>query len=171
MVLATDFKFPCLNYYMCGGGCQLLSGKERLLKNSNDYDSVFKTMKLKTKRLFIPVINNIFGRDYAFNENIEILSSECAYIRTASDGTSLEPHLLESDYRIKLSRATYLLECQSYDDDTIQIRITEYAFLSAIDEAQYGPGWAHVEMPHIAIIYIKCGKILPDETIIRFDFP
>ena len=140
------------------------------MKRSNDYDNVFKTMKLKTKRLFIPVINNIFERNYSFDENITVLSSESAYVDESSDGI-MEPHQLESDYRIRIRQATYLLECQSYDDDTIQIRITEYAFLSSIDEAEYGPGWAHIRMPHIAIIYIKCGEGLPDTTRIRLDFP
>lgn len=87
------------------------------MKRSNDYDSVFKTMKLKTKRLFIPVINNIFGRNYDYNEEVTILSSECADLRESTDGTSLESHLKESDYRIRIEQSTYLLECQSYDDD------------------------------------------------------
>ena len=58
-----------------------------------------------------------------------------------------------------------------YDDVTIQIRITEYAFISAIDEADYGRGWANVKMPHIAIIYVKCGNDMPDKTVITFEFP
>ncbi len=33
-------------------------------KTSQDYDNVFKTMKSKHKRLFISVINNIFGTGY-----------------------------------------------------------------------------------------------------------
>ncbi len=147
------------------------AGKESYLKRSNDYDNVFKTMKLKTKRLFIPVINNIFDRNYSFDESITVLSSESAYVDESPDGKITEPHQLESDYRIRIGQATYLLECQSYDDNTIQIRITEYAFLSSIDEAEYGPGWAHIKMPHIAIIYIKCREGLPDTTDIRLDFP
>lgn len=31
-------------------------------KKTPDYDKVFKTMKFKHKKLFIPVINNIFGK-------------------------------------------------------------------------------------------------------------
>ncbi len=45
-------------------------------KKTPDYDNVFKTMKSKHKRLFIPVINNMFGKNYSMNEKVEILSSE-----------------------------------------------------------------------------------------------
>ena len=83
------------------------------MKKSNDYDNVFKTMKLKTKRLFIPVINNIFDRNYSFDESITVLSSESAYVDESPDGKITEPHQLESDYRIRIGQATYLLECQS----------------------------------------------------------
>lgn len=33
-------------------------------KKTPDYDNVFKTMKSKHKRLFISVINDIFGKEY-----------------------------------------------------------------------------------------------------------
>ena len=45
-------------------------------KKTPDYDNVFKTMKSKHKRLIIPVINNMFGKNYSMNEKVEILSSE-----------------------------------------------------------------------------------------------
>ena len=33
-------------------------------KKTPDYDNVFKTMKMKHKRLFVSVINDVFGRNY-----------------------------------------------------------------------------------------------------------
>lgn len=39
-------------------------------KKTPDYDSVFKTMKIKHKRLFISVINNTFGKNYPMDANI-----------------------------------------------------------------------------------------------------
>jgi len=32
-------------------------------KKTHDYDNVFKTMKIKHMRLFISVINDVFGKD------------------------------------------------------------------------------------------------------------
>lgn len=45
-------------------------------KKTRDYDNVFKTMKSKHKRLFIPVINDTFGKDYPINTDVTILPSE-----------------------------------------------------------------------------------------------
>lgn len=41
-------------------------------KNTPDYDNVFKTMKIKHKRLFISVINDIFGKDYPLDTKVEV---------------------------------------------------------------------------------------------------
>ncbi len=57
--------------------------QKKMPKKTSDYDNVFKTMKSKHKRLFISVINDIFGNEI------------------------------------------YLLECQSYDDGSMAIRIAE----------------------------------------------
>ena len=38
------------------------------MKRTPDYDNVFKTMKVKHKRLFISVINDVFKKNYSMNE-------------------------------------------------------------------------------------------------------
>ena len=48
----------------------------RMQKKTPDYDNVFKTMKMKHKRLFVSVINDIFGRNYPKDVKVEILPSE-----------------------------------------------------------------------------------------------
>ncbi len=45
-------------------------------KKTPDYDNVFKTMKSKHKRLFISVINDIFGKEYPLDTKVEVLPSE-----------------------------------------------------------------------------------------------
>jgi hypothetical protein len=45
-------------------------------KKNRDYDSVFKTMKLRHKRLFISVINETFGEDYPMDAEIDALPAE-----------------------------------------------------------------------------------------------
>ena len=46
------------------------------MKKTHDYDNVFKTMKMKHKRLFISVINDIFNRSYPTDVKMEVLPSE-----------------------------------------------------------------------------------------------
>ena len=45
-------------------------------KKTPDYDNVFKTMKMKHKRLFVSVINDVFGKDYPLNVKVDVLPSE-----------------------------------------------------------------------------------------------
>ena len=45
-------------------------------KQTHDYDNVFKTMKSKHKRLFVAVINDIFGTCYPMEVRVDVLPSE-----------------------------------------------------------------------------------------------
>ena len=46
------------------------------MKKTPDYDNVFKTMKMKHKRLFISVINDVFKKNYPVDIKVEVLPSE-----------------------------------------------------------------------------------------------
>ena len=41
-------------------------------KKTPDYDNVFKTMKSKHKRLFISVINDVFGKEYSLDTKVDV---------------------------------------------------------------------------------------------------
>lgn len=45
-------------------------------KKTHDYDNVFKTMKSKHKRLFVSVVNDIFGKNYPMDVKVNVLPSE-----------------------------------------------------------------------------------------------
>jgi hypothetical protein len=47
---------------------------------------------------------------------------------------------------MRIGKEIYLLECQSYDDDSMAIRLAEYAFISAGKVAAWGNGYANNEM-------------------------
>lgn len=88
-------------------------------------------MKIKHKRLFVSVINDIFGKEYPLDVEVDVLPSE-GYLtenETANGSKQIEEHI--SDFLIKIGSEVYLLECQSYDDDSMAIRIAEYAFIVA----------------------------------------
>lgn len=96
-------------------------------KNTPDYDNVFKTMKSKHKRLFISVINDIFGKEYPMDAKVEVLPSE-GYLtedETADGSSDIKEQI--SDFLMKIGNEVYLLECQSYDDGSMAVRIAEYA--------------------------------------------
>ena len=141
------------------------------MKHTRDYDNVFKTMKHRHKRLFISVINETFGKDYPLDSEIEVLPSE-GYL-TEEETQTGEKNIEEqiSDFLIKIGNDVFLLECQSYDDDSMAIRIAEYAFITARKFSKWSIGEAIIPMPHFSVIYVKRGNRTPEQTDIRFTFP
>ncbi|MCI8542334.1 MAG: hypothetical protein HFH95_03300 [Lachnospiraceae bacterium] len=140
-------------------------------KKAHDYDNVFKTMKSKHKRLFISVINDTFGRNYPVDADVTVLPSE-GYLtesETADGSKEIEEQI--SDFLLKIGQEVYLLECQSYNDDSIAIRIAEYAFIAARQSAVWDIGHATIPMPRFSIIYIRKTDKTPKATTITFTFP
>ena len=140
-------------------------------KKTPDYDNVFKTMKSKHKRLFISVINDTFGKEYPLDTAVSVLPSE-GYLtesETADGSKDIEEQI--SDFLLQIGNETYLLECQSYNDDSMAIRIAEYAFITARQSAVWDIGHATIQMPEFVIIYIKRTDKTPEKTTITFTFP
>ena len=140
-------------------------------KKTPDYDNVFKTMKSKHKRLFISVINDVFGKEYPLDTKVEVLPSE-GYLtesETADGSKEIEEQI--SDFLIKIGSEVYLLECQSYDDGSMAIRIAEYAFIVARQIATWDIGHATIPMPRFSVIYVKRTERTPKTTKITFTFP
>lgn len=124
-------------------------------KKTPDYDNVFKTMKSKHKRLFISVINDTFGKNYPMDTKIETLPSEGYLTESETPDGSKDIEEQISDFVIKIGSEIYLLECQSYDDGSMAIRIAEYAFIVARQFATWDIGHATIPMPRFSIIYVK----------------
>lgn len=140
-------------------------------KKTPDYDNVFKTMKSKHKRLFISVINDVFGKEYPLDTKVEVLPLE-GYLtesETADGSKEIEEQI--SDFLIKIGSEVYLLECQSYDDGSMAIRIAEYVFIVARQFATWDIGHATIPMPRFSVIYVKRTERTPKTPKITFTFP
>ncbi len=140
-------------------------------KKTHDYDNVFKTMKSKHKRLFVSVINDIFGKNYPMDIKVDALPSEGYLTESETPDGSRKIEEQISDFLIKIENEVYLLECQSYDDGSMAIRIAEYAFIVARQFAVWDIGHATIPMPRFSVIYVKRTDKTPDTTTITFTFP
>ena len=140
-------------------------------KRTSDYDDVFKTMKMKHKRLFVSVINDVFSRNYPTDINVEVLPSEGYLTENETTDGSKEIEGQISDFLIRIGGEIYLLEAQSYDDGSMAIRIAEYAFIVARQFATWDIGHAIIPMPRFSVIYIKRTNRTPEKTEITFSFP
>lgn len=63
------------------------------------------------------------------------------------------------------------MECQSYDDGSMAIKIAEYAFIAARQSAAWDIGHATIPIPSFSVIYIKRTDRTPKTTTITFTFP
>ncbi len=102
---------------------------------------------------------------------VDVLPSE-GYLtenETADGSKELEEQI--SDFLIKIRDEVDLLECQSYDDGSMSIRIAEYAFIVARQSAVWNIGKATIPMPRFTVIYVKRTEKTPKETAITFTFP
>ena len=126
-------------------------------KNNRDYDDIFKTLKHSHKRLFVSLINDTFKKDYPLNEIPTVLPTD-SYIENPNTDKIEER---DSDLLLCICGDTYLIECQSYEDGTMAIRIAEYAFLSARNNATWDNGRVILNIPAYVVVYVKSNNNTP----------
>ncbi len=102
---------------------------------------------------------------------MDVLPSEGYLTESESPDGNREIEEQISDFLMKIGSENYLLECQSYDDGSMAIRIAEYAFLVARQFAIWDIGHAMIPMPRFSIIYVKKTDKTPKSTTITFTFP
>lgn len=136
-------------------------------KNNRDYDDIFKTLKHSHKRLFVSLINDTFKKDYPLNAIPTVLPTD-SYIENPNTDKIEER---DSDLLLCICGDTYLIECQSYEDGTMAIRIAEYAFLSARNNATWDNGRVILNIPAYVVVYVKSNNNTPMYTEITFNFP
>jgi len=141
-----------------------------MAKNDNVYDNTFQTVRYFHPRLFIPYINRHFGKDYPMDAEIKMMTRDGRLIERRADG-NIAITAREADMIMIIRGDVYLIECQSYNDE-MEIRIAEYAFMSASKMAKHSEdGTLTIEMPRYSIVYVRPNSATPKETRIRFIFP
>lgn len=140
------------------------------MKKTHDYDNTFKTMKQDHKRLFIAVINECFHKNYPMDCSIEVLPADLFFMEPDKENAA-EITERDSDLILRIGNDYYILECQTYDDDSMAIRIAEYTFLTARNYALWDKGRAILDMPHFTVIYVKATGETPKFTTITYRFP
>ena len=121
--------------------------------------------------VYYSAINNAFGENYPLDTEVDELPSEGILFDDSTPTGETDIEERTSDLFIRIKNDVFLLECQSYDDDSMAIRIAEYAFISARQMAEWGIGYAIIPMPHFAVIYLKKTSRTPNKTTITFTAP
>ena len=135
------------------------------------YDDAFRTMMNDCVRLLIPVINEVFGKNYSGNERIIFRPNE--HFINQQDGKE-QKRITDSSFSIisdDNSEEKFILECQSTDDDTLLIRIFEYITQEALDSGTITKYQLTVTVPHAAVLFLRSKKSTPNSMNIVINTP
>ena len=120
--------------------------------NNTIFDDVFRTMIEKMPYLAVPLINEVFHTSYPENVPIVQLRNE----HQQENGEII------TDSCLKIAGKLYHIECQSADDTTMAIRMIEYDFSIAIENAQKQGRKYRMDFPKSCVLYLRSGKNTPD---------
>ena len=125
------------------------------------FDDVFRTMIEKMPYLAVPLINEVFHTSYP--ENVPIIQ-----LRNEHQQESGE---VITDSCLKIGNKLYHIECQSVDDTTMAIRMIEYDFYIAVENAQKQGRRYRMDFPKSCVLYLRCGSNTPDFLEVEMRLP
>lgn len=125
------------------------------------FDDVFRTMVQKMPQLLIPLINEVFQTDYSEYEEFKQLRNE----------HEEEFGKIITDSVILIRNKTYHIECQSVDDTTMAIRMVEYDFAIALEQATRSGRMYEMDFPESCVLYLRCTNATPDELNVKVNLP
>ena len=142
-------------------------------KNSNivstPYDDVFRTLLNDCSSLIIPVINEIFSEHFSGDEKI-VFMPESHFLNQQDGGE--EKRITDTSFKIVGKKEKkFLYECQSTADSSMLVRIFEYATQIALDQGEIVGNILKVEIPHSAILFLRCNESTPDKMGIEMKTP
>ena len=120
--------------------------------NNTIFDDVFRTMIEKMPYLAVPLINEVFHTSYPHDVPIVQLRNE----HQQENGEII------TDSCLKIGGKLYHIECQSLDDTTMAIRMIEYDFSIAVENAQKQGRRYRMDFPKSCVLYLRSGNTTPD---------
>ena len=139
--------------------------------NNTIFDDVFRTMIEKMPYLAVPLINEVFHTSYPQDVPIIQLRNE----HQQENGEII------TDSCLKIGDKLYHIECQSTDDTTMAIRMIEYDFSIAVENAHKQGRRYRMDFPRSCVLYLRSGNntpdflgvelVLPDESTVLYRIP
>ena len=120
--------------------------------NNTIFDDVFRTMIEKMPYLAVPLINEVFHTSYPQDVPIIQLRNE----HRQENGEII------TDSCLKIGDKLYHIECQSTDDTTMAIRMIEYDFSIAVENAHKQGRRYRMDFPRCCVLYLRSGNNTPD---------
>lgn len=135
------------------------------------YDDTFRTLMNDCVRLLIPLINEVFSKNYSGDEQIIFRPNE--HFINQQNGKE-QKRITDSSFSIishDNSEEKFILECQSNDDDTLLVRIFEYITQEALDSGNITKYKLIVTIPNAAVLFLRSKKSTPNFMNIVINTP
>ena len=129
--------------------------------NNTIFDDVFRTMIEKMPYLAVPLINEVFHTSYPEDVKITQLRNE----HQQKDGEII------TDSCLLIGKKMYHIECQSKDDTTMAIRMIEYDFAIAVENAEKQGRRYRIEFPRSCVLFLRSSGNTPDYLEADVIFP
>jgi hypothetical protein len=126
---------------------------------SNFYDDIFKSYKDLDTKLFVLLINGLFGVDFSLDSSVEFLDNESVHYGKDDDGSGRK----SSDIVVKIEDSVYHLEFQTSRNDEMILRVFEYAYRVAYRRRVTVDGVIEMVFPRSKVISftaVGSGRIL-----------
>jgi len=135
------------------------------------FDDVFKTLSVDCPELLIPLINLAFNEKYEMTDKVINRANE--HLKTDDNGNTKK---IISDSNIVIlqnnnEEASYQIECQCRTDNTIIVRLMEYASSVAMEDSVVEGNKITINYPNSALIYLRHTKNTPDCMEVRLNTP
>jgi len=130
------------------------------LPSSTIFDDVYRTMIQKIPATIIPAINEAYNTHYDENTQLQQLRNE--YLEIGGK--------IITDSLICIGDSLYHLECQSWPDGTMAIRMFEYDIAIALEGARKQKDYSHIKFPQSGVIYLRHNNATPDVLSLTVEF-
>lgn len=130
---------------------------EEKRKRDKLYDDAFATMIEEYPQILIPAINEVFHTLYREDEKVILYRNE----HHEKDGEII------TDVYVGIKDSFYHIECQSNEDDTMELRMLRYDFAIAWKNAVWESGYCEVLFPKSCVLYLRSTKNTTDELKVK----
>lgn len=125
------------------------------------FDDVFRTMLEKMPQLVIPIINEIFHTSYSEEEEIDQYRNE----HHTKSGEII------TDSYFGICDKLYHLECESRPKGNMSIRMIEYDFAMALENAAHTNETYEINFPYSCVLYLRHTVHTPDVLKVKVNLP
>lgn len=128
-------------------------------------DQIVKSLFNVSHKAMLGVINECFGKNY-IPEEVSIERLDPNFIKE-----NLDFEVIEADIILKINDVKYHIEFQTVNDKKMEIRLFEYGFYIAKEDAAVADdGMMTIRIPNQAVIFIEEDKSIRDQRM-RIIFP